>query len=123
LSDEQKLFPRGQIALGNGDLIDVTNIKMSLTTNMKLVHTIRQRNAGFTQGNYETTITLDMVVSEDGPERDYVKDIRKGTVRQLRIKIPGVTFTVNGAFASLDLEVPTDGEITMSLTFMGKLED
>jgi len=122
MSDEQKVFPRGAVAMGNGDLIDVTNIKFTLTNSAKLVHTIRQRNAGFTLGNEEANVTLDVVVGEDGLERDWIKLVKRGTVKQLRIKVPGSTFTLNGVFTNTDFELPTDGEITLSLGFIGKLE-
>ncbi len=66
-----QIYPRGRIALGNGELIDVTNVKVTHTNNAKQVHTIRQKGAGITLGVEETTVSYDSVVGADGQERDY----------------------------------------------------
>jgi hypothetical protein len=123
MPEEQKIYPRGQIALDNGDLIDVTNVKMDHTNNAKQVHTIRQKGAGITLGVEETNITFDMVINEDGFERDYFTFVKKGRVKQLRLKVPGKTYTVNGTFKDQGLELPLDDSIKMSMAFCGHMED
>ena len=117
------VYPRGQIAEGSGDLLDVTNIKVSTTNNAKQVHTIRKRGAGITLGVEESTVTFEMAIGEDGQERDYFNKIKKGRVQQLRVKIPGETLTFTGAFNTRDLEAPLDAEINMTMTFVGHLTD
>lgn len=121
--NEQLIYPRGRIALDSGDLIDVTNVKLDLTNNSKQIHTLRRKGAGFTLGVEETTITFDVVVSEDGPERDYLAMIKQGQVKQVRIKVPTLTLTVEGTFKDLSFELPIDDAIKQSLTFIGKLTD
>jgi len=122
-TEPQKIFPRGFIAMGNGDLIQVTNVKIDHTNNAKQVHTIRQKGAGITLGVEETTVSFDAVVSEDGPERDYLKMLKKGEIKQIRIKIPGETISINGTVSSLSKELPLDAEIKFSITFIGHTED
>lgn len=122
-TEPQKIYPRGFIAMDSGDLIDVTNVKHDITNNAKQVHTIRQKGAGVTLGVEETTISFDAVVSEDGPERDYLRFLKTGTIKQIRIKIPGETISVNGIFSTRGMELPLDAEIKFSLTFIGKTED
>ena len=122
-TEPQKIYPRGSIAMGNGDLIQVTNVKIDHTNNAKQVHTIRQKGAGITLGVEETTISFDAVVSEDGPERDYLKMLKKGEIKQVRIKIPGETISVNGTVSQLSKELPLDSEIKFSITFIGHTED
>lgn len=121
--EEQKIYPRGQIALDSGDLIDVTNVKLDHTNNAKQVHTIRQKGAGITLGIEETTISFDCVISEDGPERDYFNFVKKGRVKQLRMKVPSLTFTVNGVFKDQSYELPLDDSIKLSMSFVGHMED
>lgn len=118
-----KFYPRGRIALGTGDLMDVTNIKVTTTNNNKFIHTIQQANAGIYKGNEETTVTYDAVVSDRGAERDYFHMVKQGTIKQLRIKVPGETMTVVGMYKTRSFEIPLDDAIKMSLEFIGKLQD
>ena len=120
---DTKLYPRGFIALGNGDLIDVTNVKITTTNNASQVHTLRQDGAGVVKGTEETTVTYDAVISTDGPEADYFKKVKQMIIEQLRIKIPTQTITVNGVYQVSDLELPIDAPIKQSLTFIGRQED
>lgn len=116
-----KRYPRGRIATGAGDLIDVTNIKVDTTNNAKQVHTIIQKGAGVTLGVEETTVSFDSVVSEDGQERDYYALVKSGRITQLRIKLPGETITVEGSYKSRGFELPLDDSIKLSLEFIGHL--
>lgn len=118
-----KVYPRGRIATGSGDLIDVTNIKVNTTNNAKQVHTIIQKGAGVTLGVEETTVSFDSVVGEDGQERDYFFLVKSGRIGQVRIKIPGETMTVEGAYKTRDFELPLDDSIKLSLEFIGHLVD
>ncbi|MFA5053357.1 MAG: hypothetical protein WC565_04825 [Parcubacteria group bacterium] len=122
-AEPQKKFPRGWIAMGNGDLIQVTNVKIDHTNNAKQVHTIRRKGAGITLGVEETTVSFDAVVDEDGCERDYLKMLKQGQIKQLRVKVPGETLTISGTVSSLSKELPLDSEIKYSITFIGRTED
>lgn len=114
-----KVYPRGRIASGSGDLIDVTNIKITTTNNAKQVHTILQKGAGITTGVEETTVTFDSVISEDGQERDYFTLVKTGVIGQVRIKLPLETITVEGAYKTRDFELPLDDSIKLSIEFIG----
>lgn len=123
MAREQKLFPRGQVAMENGDLADAVNIKIDITNNAKQVHTIRVKGAGVTLGTEETTVSLDLVISEDGQERDWIKALKKGTIKQLRLKVPGATYTVNGVVKQVGIEMPLDDALKQSVSFIGHTED
>jgi hypothetical protein len=123
MATEQKLYPRGQVAMDNGDLADAINIKIDITNNAKQVHTIRQKGAGITMGVEETTVTLDLVISEEGQERDFVKFLKQGTIKQFRVKVPGATFTINGAVKQVGIELPIDDAIKQNIVFIGHMED
>lgn len=122
-AEPQKLYPRGWIAMGNGDLIQVTNVKIDHTNNAKQVHTIRRKGAGITLGVEETTVSFDAVVDENGSERDYLKMLKRGDIKQLRVKVPGETLTITGTVSALSKELPLDAEIKYSITFIGRTED
>lgn len=117
------IYPRGQIALDNGDLLDVTNVKVDHTNNGKQVHTIRRKAAGIVLGTEETTVSYDSVISEEGQERDYFNMVKKGLIKQLRIKIPGETITVNGIYTSRSFELPLDDSIKLAMSFIGGMTD
>lgn len=123
MANEQALYPRGRAAFGAGDLVDVTNIKIDTTNNAKQVHTIRRRGAGFTLGTEETTVTFDLVVSEHGEERDWIDAMKRGLVKQIRLKLPGRTMTINGTVKQVSTDMPIDDAIKQSVTFIGHLED
>jgi len=123
MSAEQLLYPRGRIALANGDLVDCTNVKIDHTNNAKQVHTIAKKGAGITQGNEETTVSFDLVVSENGPERDWIAYLKRGLIKQIRLKLPGLTITVNGMVKQSSIDMPLDDAIKQSITFIGHTTD
>jgi hypothetical protein len=121
MSDEMPIYPRGAIAMDSGDLIQVTNFKVSQKKNgTKILHTLRVEGSGIVIGNEETEVSFDYNVPETGQERDYLSLVRKGKIKKLRVKIPGETFAVVGVCSGRELEVPHDDAIKSSISFMGK---
>jgi hypothetical protein len=121
---EQEFFPKAFIAQGNGDLVKVTNVAVSLTNNGKQVHTLRQPGAGVTIAPPESEITFDFVIGETGFERDYVRDVQRGTIRQLRFKAPGGgVLTHNGIYTKVSIDGSLDDAVKGSCTFIGALEE
>lgn len=115
-----KIYPKGRLALGNGDLLDVTNVRHRVSNNGKLVHTIARSPSGVFKGNIDTELSFDAVVSEDGFERDYLKAVMNGEIKQLRIKVPGETITVKGMPTERSVEFGMDDAIKYSVNFIGK---
>src|SRR5574341_796310 len=89
----------------------------------KLQHTLRQKGAGLSMGVEETMVSFDALVSEDGPERDYLKLLKKGTIKQLRVKLPGETLTINGGVSKRSVEIPLDDAVKYTIEFIGRCED
>lgn len=118
-----EVFPHARISLDNGDLFYCTNVKYSLTNNAKLVHTLRQKGVGTVQGTEDTTVDIESAVGENGEEIDGVAYVKRHVIKQIRIKIPGRTITVNGSFTSYSMDGALDSEIKVSLSFIGKTED
>ena len=124
MAEEQLRYPQAYLAQGNGDLIQVTDFRITFANGAKLVHTLRRKGAGLTFGNPECTVSFNSAVDEDGPERNYWKAAQRGEIKQLRAKIPGgVTLTINGAYSGVDLDGPLDAETKTAKNFIGKLED
>ncbi len=121
---EQLLYPQSYLAMGSGDLVQVTDFRATLTDNSKQVHTLRRKGAGVTQGLEESTVTFNSSIDEDGSERDYWRLVQKKIVKQLRAKTPGgKTLVYNGKFTTVDLDGPLDDATKIACTFIGKLED
>jgi hypothetical protein len=52
-NDDFKQYPRGNIAMDNGDLIDVTDVKITFKRANKIKHTLRKEAAGKVKGPLE----------------------------------------------------------------------
>jgi len=122
--DDQLVFPQSYLAMGNGDLVQVTDFKVSLNNKGKQVHTQRRPGAGVVKGKPECSVTFNSSIDEGGSERDYWALVQKGTVKQIRAKTPGgKTFVVNGMYTMCDLNGPLEDATTISCTFIGRMED
>lgn len=120
MAEDLLVFPTGAIALDNGDLGDVTNVKVDQSRDAKLINTLRKTAAGVFIGHEKTELSFDAVVGKEGAERDYYKMLMTGKVKTVRIKIPGETFAVVGVIDKRSLELPTDDAIKYSVHFIGK---
>lgn len=118
-----EFFPRGRLALGTGDLTKITNVKLDTNNNAKQIHTIRIKGAGITLGVEESALSFDLVVGEEGEERDWYELVKKGTIKQLRVKIPGRTITIEGAVKTVGLELPLDDAIKQTIAAVGHMSD
>jgi hypothetical protein len=124
MSQEQLVYPQAFLAQGNGDLLQVTNFAATLTNNGKQVHTLRRKGAGVTLGTQESSVTFDAAIDEDGPERNYWRDVMRGLIRQLRVKAPGgKVMVLNGIYTQCDLDGPLDDATKVSCTFIGHMDD
>lgn len=122
--EDQLVYPQSYLAMGNGDLVQVTDFNATLNNKAKQQHTQRRSGAGIVKGKPESTVTFNFAIDENGPERDYWRLVQKGTIKQIRAKAPGgKTLVYNGAFQSVTLNAPLEDATTGSCVFVGKLED
>jgi hypothetical protein len=123
MSDDFPTFPRGAIALDNGDLVQVKNVTVDQEkVGTKIEHTLRQQGAGIVLGNEETKLSFEFITPEGGAERDYYRMLRTSKVKKLRVKVPGETFAVIGVLTKRSMKLPFDAAIEQSIEFMGKTE-
>jgi hypothetical protein len=120
-NDDFKQYPRGNVAMDNGDLIDVTDVKDTFKRANKIKHTLRKEAAGKVKGPLEGEVSFDAIVSEDGAERDYLALLISGKIKKLRLKVPGETITVVGTVDERSREMPLEDAIKYSIKFSGRL--
>jgi len=117
--DEQKFYPKGRISKGSGDLVDVTEVTVKMSKGRKQVATLRNPEAGITNGEHVNEISFKSVLSEDGFERDYQADYDNDKIAQYRFKIPGKTYAITGMIDDLEITSTKDGAIEFSCKVIG----
>jgi len=122
-TDKTEIYPRGQISMGAGDLVDVTNVSFTYTHNAKSKTTLKRPFAGVVLGAEEFTGKFDSIVPAAGLERDYFARVQSGEVVSARIKLPGLTLGVDVVLVSIDGEMPEDDACKLTTNFVGKRTD
>ena len=120
MSDEMLYYPRARIAAGNGDLMDIEDFSVEVKNNGKLKHTQRRSPSGVVKGNTEANVSFNAILSEKGWERDYVTAILNGTIKQIRVKVPGETIVISGIYTDRKVDAPLDDAIKYAVQFIGK---
>lgn len=116
-------YPRGAIGHGPGAMVEVENVKLTKTNNAKLKHTLARSPSGFTLGTNESELTFKMLVSETGPERDFVTSLKNGVAEDFRLLLPGgETWRITGPVSKYDIDVPLDDAVSVDLSVVCKSE-
>lgn len=126
MADETLNYGQAYLAMGNGDLVQVTNFNSTLTNNAKQKHTLRRKQAGVSLGVTESQISFDSIIDNKGPERNYWRMVQRGEVKQIRVKLAtdsAEVFTYNGVYKDCNTDGPLDDATKVSCVFIGKLED
>jgi hypothetical protein len=121
-TDPLKLHPRGQIAIGAGELQRATLGRFNVTRNTKLKHTLRRSPSGAVQGTQECSGTIEVDVDEDGLELDWYEKLQNGERIVFRFKIPTLVKQIDGFLQSIDTELPLDDAVKLTVAFIGKLK-
>ncbi len=113
-------YPKGRLAQGPGDLIDVSDIGLAYADGEKHVHTLRRNASGSTSGGRGVTLSFTTKLSEAGFERDWMGVYLAREVKQYRLKVPGRTFVIEGRLSAPNITSNVDGEITFTVQVIGK---
>jgi len=122
---KQEVFGQAFLAQGNGDLVSVTDFTLGLTNGGQQKHSLRKKGLGVTLGVEASTVSFNFLIGgTTGFERPFLRDCQRGTVKQLRAKMPdGTNLVYNGIYTQLDITGPLDDAVTGAATFVGKLEN
>jgi len=120
--NELKQYPRGSLAIGNGDVQSAASASFTTTNNGKLVHTLRRSPAGVVLGTREASGTFELVVDEDGLEIEIFNRIANGDTVNFRFKMPQTTKVIEGILTNADISLPVDDVVGVTLAFVGRLK-
>lgn len=112
-------YEKGRLAMGSGDLMDVFNVDIELKDGSKLLHTLRKSPAGFVQGTYETTGSFDTYIAPEGPEADWLAGVQGRSVNQFRLKLSGITVTIDAKIDSVKVKQAVDDATQFNISFIG----
>jgi hypothetical protein len=115
-------YPKGQVALGAGDLVDCADVTFAFEDGEKVLATLRMNPAGSTHGMRSCTVSFKSLISNEGFERDYMTSYRKRKVQNLRLKVPGLVFTCTGRFTKPQIVANVDNAIEFSVSLVGKAQ-
>lgn len=123
MADDFLDYPKAQVSLGSGDLLDVQDVTLALTDNEKNVSTLRQNPAGSTGGARGAELSFKSAISKEGFERDYIANWKKRKVVQARLKLPGKVFPVTGRLTKPQITSNVDNWIEFSVSLLGRLDE
>lgn len=122
MADDFKRYPKGVISHKVGDLQQCTTFKVSSKNGAKLKHTLRRTPSGYVLGVQEVTLSFELEIHEDGPERDFYSSHKSGAKESFRLKFPGETYKFTGVSTTHDMDSPLDDAVKKSLEYVGRLE-
>lgn len=118
MASEQKFYPKGRLSKGAGDLVDVTEVTIKLSKGRKQ-GTLRNPEAGVTNGEHVSEITFKSVLSSDGFGATTSRISTRTSSRSTGSKVPGKTYTINGMIDDLEVTSTKDGAIEFSCKVIG----
>jgi len=113
-------FPKGHVALGAGDLIDVFDWGFEGGDGEKIVATIRANPAGSTFGTRSGKLNISAAISHAGFERDWFGKWTKREVVEIRLKLPGLTITVTGRLTQPRVTGNVDDFVKFMVAVIGR---
>lgn len=116
-------YPRGQINVGQGTLQFAASAKFSYVNGAKVKHSLRRPGAGVVLGNPEVTGSIELDITENGPERDFFFMVRKGEVKQFVFDIPADSKAINAVVSGIDVDMPVDDAVKQTVNFVGTMVD
>lgn len=102
--------------------MQVLTWSLDFSNGLKLKHTQRSKGAvGVVMGNQEAKLSFEAEIPAEGSEKDYFDMVQTGRVKELRLKVPGKTYTMTAAAASVKFDAPIDDCVKISVELMGKV--
>lgn len=125
MANEFEDYPKAKIAVQGGELQDAYDISLTFEDGETEVHTFADGGMakGSTGGKRKGTCTFKSAISKAGFERDYMGNYKKRKVVNVRVKVPGKTYTITGRFRAPSITANVDNFIDFSIAIAGKWSD
>lgn len=122
MSDDDEFldYPKGRLAIGPGDLIDVYDTNFAFTDGEKIVATLRANPSGSTGGPRSAKGTFKSAISSNGFERDFWGPYQKRQTVNLRFKMPGKVIVIVGRYTEPQITSNIDNFIDFSVAVIGR---
>lgn len=88
-NEEIAQLPRGQVSFGSGPLQLILDFDAKTANGVKLKSFLRRNPGGYVVGAKVVTGSFNMMVSEDGDERDWDQLVDEAKMQRLIVKAPG----------------------------------
>jgi len=119
-NEELAQLPRGQISFGSGPLQLIVDFDAKTANGVKLKSFLRRNPGGYVVGAKVVTGSFNLMVSEDGDERDWHALVDKAEVMPLVVKSPGgVRRTLKAILTEVGDKTSVEDGYARSISFTG----
>lgn len=122
MADNEELvqLPRGQISVEKGPLQLITDFDTKFANGAKLKSFLRKNPGGVVQGAKAVTGSMNLMVGNDGDERDWNTYVDDGKIRTIVVKEPGgVRRTLKACFTEVGGKTSVEDGFVRAISFIG----
>lgn len=112
---------RGQLVISGSRARSATMASFQIVTGAKVKHTLAVQANGIVYGNAEAKVTIEVDISDEGPERDWISDLLSHKIRNVVFEIPKVGITFQVGVDSIDGKMPLDDAVNLTINCVGKV--
>src|SRR5262245_61584142 len=105
MEDELLSHPIGQIQCNGSQMMQATMGKFSFTNNGKTTHSLAKSPSGTHTGNRECTGSVEIDLSEAGPEQDWIGMVRTGKKVSFTYELPTLNVEILGILTGVDGDI------------------
>ena len=121
--DQLKAHPRGQVSFNGSRMKQATMGRFNIKTGAKIKHTLAVQANGYVIGNIECSGTIELDISEMGPEFQYIQLAKVGKVCSFIFEIPTLQIEFAGVIEGIDGDLGIDDAVKISLAWVGRVQD
>lgn len=119
-NEELAQLPRGQVSFGSGSLQLILDFDAKTANGVKLKSFLRRNPGGYVVGAKVVTGSFNMMVSEDGDERDWDQIVDEAKMQRIVIRAPGgKRKTLNCILTEVGDKTSVEDGYARSISFTG----
>jgi hypothetical protein len=122
LPDEDMLtHSRGQVVIAGSRVIQCVMARCSIKKGAKVKHTLNRQGNAIVYGNAEVSGTIELDLTDEGPERDWIGELLSQKKYNTHYEIPLYNIHFQIGLDTADVEMPLDDAIKLTLNFVGAI--